>query len=107
VCIAHGIYDFAGTPSAQILGVDLAGIIVLAVMARIYFDRLKPGDNDLRLRTLSATSVFCAGSALLVAATIVVTVWQMDSMSGAIEALRSVISVFPVALIYVRELREL
>lgn len=106
-CAAHGIYDFAGTPSAQVLGVDLAGIIVLAVLARIYFDRLKPENNDLRRRTLSATSVFCTGSALLVAATIVVTVWQMDSMGGAMEALRSVVSVFPVALIYVREFREL
>lgn len=106
VCVAHGIYDFAGTPSAQILGVDLAGIVVLAVIARIYFDKLKPEDEELRRRTLSATSVFCIGSALLVAATIVVTVWQMNSMGGAIEALRSVISVFPVALIYVREFRE-
>ena len=85
----------------------LLTIIVLAVMARIYFDRLKPEDGELRRRTLSATSVFCTGSALLVAATIMVTVWQMDSMHGAADALRSVISVFPVALIYVREFREL
>ncbi len=107
VSIAHGVYDFATTPSAQVLGVELAGIIVLAVMARIYLDLLKPEDGELRQRTLSATSVFCTGSALLVAVTIMVTVWQMDSMSGATEALRSLISVFPVALIYIREFREL
>ncbi len=106
-CIAHGVYDFASTPSAQQMGVDLAGIIVLAVMARIYLDLLKPEDGELRQRTLSATSVFCTGSAVLVAVTIIVTVWQMDSMSGATEALRSLVSVFPVALIYVREFREL
>ncbi len=106
VCVAHGVYNFATTSSAQALGVDLAGIIVLAVAARIYFDRLKPDEGELRRRTLSATSVFCIASALLVAATMIVTVWQRNSMSGATEALRSVLSVFPVALIYVRELRE-
>lgn len=106
-CIAHGVYDFASTPSAQMLGVDLAGIIVLAVMARIYLDLLKPEDGELRRRTLSSTSVFCTGSALLVSFTIVVTVWQTGSMGGVTEALRSLVSVFPVALIYVREFREL
>jgi RsiW-degrading membrane proteinase PrsW (M82 family) len=106
-CVAHGVYNFASTSSAQVLGVDLAGIIVLAVMARIYLDKLKPEDGELRRRTFSATSVFCTGSALLVAFTMIVTVWQMDSMSGASVALKSLISVFPVALIYVREFREL
>jgi RsiW-degrading membrane proteinase PrsW (M82 family) len=107
VCAAHGIYDFASTPSAQFLGVDLAGIIVIVVMARMYFDRLRPDDGELRSRTVSATAVFCLGCALLVAATIVVTVWQMNSMRGATQALKSVVSVFPVALIYGREFREL
>lgn len=106
-CIAHGVYDFASTPSAQVLGVDLAGIIVLAVMARIYLDLLKPEDGELRRRTLSSTSVFCTGCALLISFTIIVTVWQAESMSGVTEALRSLVSVFPVALIYIREFREL
>jgi RsiW-degrading membrane proteinase PrsW (M82 family) len=107
VCVAHGVYDFATTSSAQKLGIDLAGIIVIAVMARIYLDLLRPEDGELRRRTISVTSVFCTGSALLIACTIMVTVWQENSMSGATEALKSVIAVFPVALIYIREFREL
>ncbi|MCE9519313.1 MAG: PrsW family intramembrane metalloprotease [Verrucomicrobia bacterium] len=107
VCVAHGVYDFATTSSAHTLGIELAGTIVLAVMARIYLDLLKPDDGELRRRTVSTTSVFCTGCALLIACTIMVTVWQENSMKGASAALKSVIAVFPVALIYIREFREL
>lgn len=106
-CVAHGVYDYSGSESAQMMGIDIAGVIVLAVMARIYLGKLKPADAELRRRTLSSTFIFCVGSALLVAATIMVTVWQMESMSGATTALRSVVGVFPIALLYVREFREI
>lgn len=107
VCAAHGLYDFASTPSAQLMGADFAGIIVVVIMARMYLDRLRPDDGALRHRTISATAVFCTGCALLIASTIIVTVWQTNSMRGATQALKSVVAVFPLALIYVREFREL
>lgn len=107
VVVAHGIYDFSSTESAQILGGEIIGIVILVLAARFYLERLRPEELAMRRRTISSTSVFCIGSALLTGVTIMLAVDQADSMKGAVSALRQTVAIFPVALFYIREFREL
>ncbi|MEI6535871.1 MAG: PrsW family glutamic-type intramembrane protease [Verrucomicrobiaceae bacterium] len=107
VVAAHGVYDFSSTDSAQKWGVEIVGIVILAFAARFYLDRLRTDDVVLRRRTVSSTSVFCVGCALLTGATILLAVDNAGSMKGAVDALRKTVAIIPVALIYVREFREL
>ena len=107
VAAAHGLYDFSSTDSARSLGVDMLGIVILALAARLYLGRLRPEDLAMRRRTISSTSVFCIGSALMTGAAILLAVDQADSMKGAVSALRQTVAILPVSLIYIREFREL
>ena len=107
VAAAHGVYDFSSTESAQNLGVDLVGIVILAMAARFYLDHLRPEELAMRRRTISCTFVFCIGCSLLTGAAILLAVNQAGSMKGAVAALRQTVAIIPVALIYVREFREL
>ncbi len=107
VAAAHGVYDFSSTESAQTLGVDLLGIVILALAARFYLDRLRPEEVAMRRRALSSTFVFCIGCSLLTGAAILLAVDQADSMKGAASALRQTVAIIPVALIYIHEFREL
>lgn len=107
VAAAHGVYDFSSTGSAQRLGVELAGIVILALAARFYLERLRPEDPGMRRRTISSTLVFCIGCALLTGATIILAVDEVGTMKGAVNALRQTVAIIPISLIYIREFREL
>ena len=114
VAVVHGIYDLSTTGLKDDwagkflgdMGFSLISTIILAASAKIVFDRLRPEMPELRRHTVSCSFVFCIGGAILTGMTIITMMWQSDSFRGATWALKSVISIFPIVILYVREFRE-
>jgi hypothetical protein len=106
VVAAHALYDYATTAEAHAAGIDIAGILILAFSAKMYFEKLRPQDVELRRRTVSCTAVFCIGGAVLTGMVIITAIAEMNSLRGATAALRSIVSIFPIVILFVREFRE-
>jgi RsiW-degrading membrane proteinase PrsW (M82 family) len=107
VVVAHGIYDFAFGPSAQEWGFGIAVFIVVGVAAKIYLPMLHDSEGRSQSGVISRTAVFCLGTAVLGGMVMIVMVWQMESLRGITEVLRSIASLALVGLIYIQEWREL
>jgi hypothetical protein len=104
--VAHGVYDFSAGEAAGEWGMDVLGIVILAIGTRLYFRHLQGSDGPLQGMTISRTAVFCVGTALLVGALMVVAVWQQGSLTGMTSVLKNGLGLAVVALLYVREFRE-
>ena len=103
---AHGIYDFSAGEAAGEWGMDVLGIVILAVGTRLYFKHLQGSDGLLQGMTISRTAVFCVGTASLVGTLMIVAVWQQGTLTGMTAVLKNALGLAVVALFYVREFRE-
>ena len=88
------------------MGVGMLNIIVLAVLTKYYLDELRPSLAEKPRQTISSTAVFCFGSAAVVGAMMIVAVLQGGGNAVITDSLKSAIGLVPVALIYVREFRD-
>lgn len=107
VAAAHGGYDFAATMWATAFGINFVGIVILAVLARTYLHHLHPHPIPGPKPAVSNTAIFMVGLASVVAFAILISVWQMDTMKGVTELLKSTLAIIPVSVFYVREFREI
>ncbi|CAN5735872.1 hypothetical protein BH11VER1_BH11VER1_08310 [soil metagenome] len=106
VTLAHGLYDFCNSGSA-LEGLEIGGIIIVAFTARRYLQCLhNPGSQTSSNQPISRTCIFCFGSSLLVGVLIVVAVLEMQSLEGITLVLKEALGLSLVALIYVREFKE-
>lgn len=106
VALAHGLYDFCHAGTAM-EGLELGGIIIVALAARRYLHCLHgPDTSTSSHQPVSRTCIFCFGSCLLVGVLMVVTVLETESLTGITLVLKEALSLATVALIYVREFKE-
>jgi RsiW-degrading membrane proteinase PrsW (M82 family) len=105
VTLAHGLYDFCNAETT-IEGLELGSIIIVALSARRYLQYLH-ADHSNSNQPVSRTSIFCFGAALLVGALMVITVLETQSLTGITLVLKEAVGLATVALIYVREFREI
>lgn len=106
VTLAHGLYDFCNAETT-IEGLEIGGIIIVALAARGYLQRLHEQHDSVTSQPVSRTSIFCFGSSLLVGVLMVIAVLDMNSLKGITMVLKEAISLATVALIYVREFKEI
>jgi RsiW-degrading membrane proteinase PrsW (M82 family) len=106
VTAAHGAYDFAAGSAAQEWGVSIMGIILLALLARYYLHELRPRDLSAQRAIISSTSILFLGLALVVAASIMVVVRETQSLKSSADVLMETLGIIPVAVLFVREFRE-
>jgi len=104
--VAHGMYDFASSRVAQEWGVDLAGIVILAVLAKLYLHQLRPPNASGHRSLISSTSILFLGSALVLAIGIVAAVWEADSFGATADVLKVMLAMVPIGVMFVREFRE-
>jgi protease PrsW len=108
VVVAHSLYDFATGSAAMEWGFNIAGIIILALSARHYLPLLHRQEQARPTgHAISRSAVFLLGTSLLSGLLMIVMVWEMRSLDGILEVLQQMIGVALVALIYIREWREL
>jgi RsiW-degrading membrane proteinase PrsW (M82 family) len=108
VVAAHGLYDFGTGQAAAEWGMNIAGIIILALCARFYLPLLhETGRPHAMGHHITRTSVFVLGTALLSGILMIVTVWDRGSLDGITLVLQQLVGVALVGLIYIREWREL
>lgn len=107
VTVAHGLYDFSAGPAASEWGFNIGGMIILALCARTYLPLLH---DDPRSPsggyTITRTAVFGLGMALLGGMLMIVLVWDLQSLEGITIVLEEMVALALVALIYIREWRE-
>lgn len=107
VVAGHGLYDFSTGLVAAEWGFNIAGMIILALCARTYLHMLH---DDARSpaggHTITRTAVFTLGMALLGGMLMNVLVWDLRSLQGITIVLQEMVGLALVALIYVREWRE-
>ncbi len=108
ISLAHGLYDFAAGGSASEYGMDLAGIIILAIGARYYFHHLKTPTGLAHQPLMSRISIFLLGTSLLVGMVMLSLVWTDVSAEGGLitAVLAGTIAIIPVTFIYIREFQE-
>lgn len=106
VALTHGLYDFCNSDTA-IEGLELGSIIIVAFSTRRFLQCLHSPDSQTSLnQPVSRTCIFCFGSSLLVGVLILVTVLETESLTGITLVLKEALGLATVALIYVREFRE-
>ncbi len=105
VILAHGLYDFC-VVETSIEGLEIGSIIIVALAARSYLQRLHEQHGSATHQPVSRTSIFCLGSSLLVGVLILITVLDTNSLKGITLVLKEAISLTTVALIYLREFKE-
>jgi hypothetical protein len=105
VVAAHGFYDYASVSDheiSQLMGISIFSIIILALLARHFFDLLV---IHTRVSTgiVSSAAVFLIGSALLIAILFIVAGITTDDISGIAAVGSECVSVAPVAFIFWRK----
>ena len=102
VVAAHGLYDYVAVSAhevSQLMGIGIFSIIILAFLARHFFDLLA---TTTRVSTgiVSSASVFLIGSALLIAILFIVAAVTTDDISGIAAVGSECVGVAPVAYIF-------
>lgn len=102
IVAAHGLYDYAAVSAhemGQLLGISFFSIIILALLARHFFDLLV---IHTRVSTgiVSSAAVFLIGSALLIAILFVVAGVTTDDISGIAAVGSECVGVAPIAYIF-------
>lgn len=106
--VAHGLYDFFSTDLAYNWGGEILAIVILAFCARYFIHHLSADSTSHHRAPLSRTCVFLFGASLLAGLLMIVLTWQNRFLDIEVitPMLRSVLTLIPIALIYVREFRE-
>ena len=109
IVLAHGFYDFAlafGSHGSD-WGVNIFSTIILALCARSYLHMLHGERVNPRAGlAISRTAIFVFGICTLGGTLMVALVWELGSLEGITLALKQMLIMAPVALIYVREWQE-
>lgn len=104
VALTHGLYDFFYAETS-IEGLEIGSMIIVALAARWYLQRLH-ADHTTSSQPISRTSIFCFGGSVLVGLLMVITVLDLQSLAGITLVLKEAIGLATVALIYIREFKE-
>jgi len=104
VVVAHGMYDFCCGEQANEMGIGMMRIIIFALSAQYYFHVWQPELQHKPRHTVSITSVFCFGCALLIGVVMIVA-GQSGDRRDIYASLGIAVSLAPVAWIFVREFR--
>ena len=102
VVAAHGFYDYVSVSDhaiSQLMGISIFSIIILAFLARHFFDLLAT-TTLVSTGVVSSASVFLIGSALLIATLFIVAGMATDDISGIAAVGSECVSVAPVAFIF-------
>lgn len=102
VVAAHGLYDFVSVSDhevSQFLGISIFSIIILAFLARHFFD-LMASTTQVAAGIVSAASVFLLGSSFLIAVLFVLAGLETDDIAGIAAVGSECAGVAPVAYIF-------
>lgn len=106
VVLAHGAYDFACGGTAQQLGIGMLTIIILAVLTKHFLHEIRPSPAEKPRQIVSGVSVFVFGAALLIGSVMIVAALEGGDRSVITSTLAGAVGLVPVALLYVREFRD-
>ncbi len=107
VAAAHGAYDFAQSRWAADWGGQVASVVILGLLAKLYFQHLHPPGVRGRRPAVSSTVDLFIGMAIVVGAAVVIAVWQSDTMHAVSMVFRETLSVLPIAVLFMREFAEM
>lgn len=105
IVVAHGLYDYVAVSDlamAQLMGIDIFSIIILALLANHFFDLLAATTRS-NTGIVSPASVFLIGSALLIAVMFVIAGLTTDKLSGISAVGLECASVAPVVFVFWRK----
>lgn len=102
VVVAHGLYDWMSVAEFGNGGMSWFSILILAAIAHHFFDLLSRTTRRTH-RVVSSAAVFLLGTALLVAAVLVLASVESDDWGGVSAAGMECVSLAPLALIYWRK----
>lgn len=106
VILAHGLYDFTAIVANDEWGISIMHTIILAAIAKYYLGLLHSSDERPAGWVFSRTSIFVWGIALLVGVMMMAATYQRHSIQGITETLSTALSLAVVAIIFIREFRE-
>ncbi|QIF03808.1 PrsW family glutamic-type intramembrane protease [Roseimicrobium sp. ORNL1] len=106
VTLAHGLYDFTAVISNDAWGMSIMHTIILAAIAKYYLNLLHSPDERPAGWVFSRTSIFVWGIALLVGVMMMAATYQRHSIQGITDTLSTALSLAIVAIIFIREFRE-
>jgi RsiW-degrading membrane proteinase PrsW (M82 family) len=106
VTLAHGLYDFTAVVANDQWGMSIMHIIILAAVAKYYLPLLHSEGERPASWVFSRTSIFIWGIALLVGVMMMAATHQRHSIQGITDTLTTALSLAVVAIIFIREFRE-
>jgi RsiW-degrading membrane proteinase PrsW (M82 family) len=106
VTLAHGLYDFTVVVANDEWGISIMHTIILAAIAKYYLSLLHSSDERPAGWVFSRTSIFIWGIALLVGVMMMAATYQRHSIQGITDTLITALSLAVVAIIFIREFRE-
>ncbi len=109
VVVAHGVYDWvqgAGSSLAAIGDIGILSIVILAVIAQQFFDKLTALIQPQR-GVVSLLSLFLTGLAVLVGAGFILAAVDSGTMAGVSAVGVDALSLVPITVFYVRKFGHL
>jgi RsiW-degrading membrane proteinase PrsW (M82 family) len=99
VVVAHAVYDYEAPEVTGLSG--YVPMLVLAMLAWQFWDAVEAEQPHAR-QTISPAAVFLVGSAMLIAASLLLTAVKDNTWQGVLGVATSCVSILPVAIIYWR-----
>ncbi len=109
VIVAHGLYDWVqstGSANATVGSLSMFSIIILALLANQFFDRVGEFVQP-RRGTVSLNSIFLIGTALLLSGGFIAAAIHSGTMTAVTDVASSAISLVPIAVFYARKFAHL
>jgi len=109
VVLAHGLYDWvqaAGSSLAAVGDISFFAVVILAVIAQQFFDRLA-GLIQPQRAAVSLLSLFLVGLAILVAAGFIIAGGESGNMAAVSAVGVDALSLVPITVFYVRKFGHL
>jgi RsiW-degrading membrane proteinase PrsW (M82 family) len=107
VTLAHGLYDFtADLGNNDEWGMSIMHVVILAAVAKFYLKLLHSSEERPAGWVFSRTSIFVWGIAVLVGVMMMAGTYQSRSIQSITDTLTTALSLAVIAIIFVREFRE-